>query len=458
MFIFKKHLDRRTFLQGMGATVALPLLDAMIPALAAAAPRPVPRMAFVYFPHGAVMDRWTPTGDGASAALGEILEPLTPFRDRVTIVSNVENQHAYGPVHAITPGTWLSGASPRENSEARVAERRKANAEPPPDLPKGPNRSPGSEWTTADQVAADHLGRDTWLPSIEAATEEPREIGTGPWEGNYGKGLATTISFRSAAPRPMSASPRDLFDQLFVRRDTADARTAGGPWSGASVLDRVAAEAADLSRSLGARDRAAFREYLDSIRDIERRVDRAESLTYACAPSPLAEEAFVDRLSLMFDLIALAFRADITRVASYMMAAETSAMTYGHIGVPDPFHQLSHHQNDPAKIDALVRIQRYHSAAFAGFVRSLADLPDGDGSLLDRSLILYGSNMSDSHQHDHYPLPLAVVGGGCGALCGGGHVRCEDRMPLSNLLLTLLHRANVPAASLGDSTGECVGI
>jgi uncharacterized protein DUF1552 len=160
----------------------------------------------------------------------------------------------------------------------------------------------------------------------------------------------------------------------------------------------------------------------------------------------------------MFDLIALAFRADITRVASCMMAAETSTMTYSHIGVPDPFHSLSHHQNDPARMDALVRIQRYHTAAFAGFVRTLAELPDGDASLLDRSLILYGSNMSDSYRHDHYPLPLAVVGGGCGALCGGGHVRCEERTPLSNLLLTLIRRAGAPAASLGDSTGECPGI
>ena len=170
------------------------------------------------------------------------------------------------------------------------------------------------------------------------------------------------------------------------------------------------------------------------------------------------EEAFSERLSLMFALVSLAFRADITRVASCMMAAETSTMTYGHIGVPEPFHLLSHHQNDPAKIESLVRIQRYHTQAFAEFVRTLADSPDGDGSLLDRSLILYGSNMSDSHRHDHYPLPLAVVGGGCGGLGGGGHVRCPERTPLSNVLLTLLRRAGVAAASVGDSTGECAGL
>jgi len=442
MFIFKKYLQRRTFLQGMGATVALPLLDAMMPALATAVPRPVPRMAFVYFPHGAVMDRWTPAGEGPDAAFGEILEPLTPFRDRVTIVSGIENTHAYGPVHAITPGTWLSGLSPRNG----VPHERSSRA------------GVASDWTTADQVAANDLGRETRLPSIEAATEEPREIGTGPWEGSYGSSFARTISFRASAPRPMIVGPRELFDRLFVRGAAADGHAAVDAPSGVSILDRVGAQAVDLSRRLGARDRVTVREYLDCIRDVERRVDHAEALMFAAPHSSLAEQAFTERLSLMFDLIALAFRADITRVASCMMAAETSAMTYNHIGVPEPFHLLSHHQNDPARMDALVRIQRYHTAAFAGFVRTLAELPDGDASLLDRSLILYGSNMSDSYRHDHYPLPLAVVGGGCGALCGGGHVRCEERTPLSNLLLTLIRRAGVPAASLGDSTGECAGI
>src|SRR5262245_16039237 len=231
MFIFNKHLDRRTFLQGMGATVALPLLDAMIPAFAMAATRAVPRLGFVYFPHGAVMDQWTPVGEGPNGALGEILEPLAPFRDRVTIVSGIENTHAYGPVHAITPGTWLSGLAPRVNGETEARS-------------SGSSHAP--DWTTADQVAADYLGRETLLPSIEASTEEPREIGIGPWEGSYDRGFATTISFRAAAPRPMSASPRDLFNRLFVRGAAPDVRVAVDASSGASVLDRVAAQAADL--------------------------------------------------------------------------------------------------------------------------------------------------------------------------------------------------------------------
>ena len=211
-----------------------------------------------------------------------------------------------------------------------------------------------------------------------------------------------------------------------------------------SILDLVAADTVDLQKQLGPADSTVLRNYLDSVRDVERRAEKAE------APS--------ERMPLMFDMIALAFEADITRVASFMMAAETTQMTYDHLGVPDSFHLLSHHQNDPAKIDKLVRIQRDHTRVFASFVRKLAELPDGDGSILDRSLVLYGSNMSDSHAHDHFPLPAAIVGGACGALRGGRHLRYPDRTPLSNLLLTMLHRAGVPVPSIGDSTGECADI
>jgi hypothetical protein len=413
MFISKKHLDRRTFLRGMGATVALPLLDAMIPArtaLAATAARPVPRVAFVYFPHGAIMNEWTPADAGRLVELGRILEPLAAFKHRLTIVSGLENRHAYGPVHAITPGTWLSGVSPRASGDR-------------------------SQGMTADQIAAQHIGRGTSLPSIEVATEETKRIGAGAWEGDYSDSLGTTVSFRgSSAPLPMEFSPRNLFDKLFA---------AGG--RSRSVLDLVAADTADLQKRLGAADRAVLCRYLDTVRDVERRLETPE-------------DSFAERLRLMFDMIALAFQADITRVASFMMAAETSQMTYGQVGVPDPFHLLSHHQNDPAKIERLIRIQSYHTRVFATFVRTLADMPDGDGSMLDRSLILYGSNMSNSHAHDHFPLPLAVLGGGCGKLRGGQHLRYPDRTPISNLLLTMVQRAGVPVESIGDSSGECAEV
>jgi hypothetical protein len=431
MFLTNKHLDRRTFLRGMGATVGLPLLDAMIPAraLSAFTRSAVPRMAFVYFPHGAVMHEWTPAEAGRRFTLGRILEPLAPFTDRLTIVSGLENRHAYGPVHAITPGTWLSGVSP------------------------GTGEQPGYG-ITADQVAADHIGRDTVLPSLQLATEAPRKIASGAWEGLYDDSLACTISCRASAPLSMDCSPRSVFETLFARGATADERGLRDA-SRRSVLDVVGADVTSLRTRLGRSDRRRLRDYLDTVRDVERRAGEARP------PMPPSEESSGDtaasfdaRLQLMFDLIAVAFQADMTRVASLMMAAETSQMTYEHAGVPEAFHPLSHHQNDPEKIEKLVRIQTYHTRVFASFVAKLADLPDGDGSLLDRSLILYGSNMSDSQTHDHYPLPLAIVGGGGGTVQGGQHLRYADRTPASNVLLTMLRRAGAPAESIGDSTGE----
>jgi hypothetical protein len=418
MILSKKHLDRRTFLRGMGATVALPMLDAMIPALTSAA-KPVSRMAFVYFPHGAIMNEWTPAETGRRFQLGRILEPLAPFQERLTIVSGLENRHAYGPVHAITPGTWLSGVSPGAGA----------------DSPDG---------VTADQIAARHLGRDTPLPSLELATEAPLPISAGAWEGRYSSSLGSTISLRgSSTPMPMESSPRHVFDQLFARDASAHERAVRAE-RGTSILDLVAADAAHVRTRLDRSDRALLHDYLDRVRDVERRVEKTTS--------------FDGRLTLMFDLIGLAFQADVARVASFMMAAETSQMTYDHIGVPDAFHALSHHQNDPEKVEKLVRVQRYHTQAFASFVRSLADVPDGEGSLLDRSLILYGSNMSDSHAHDHFPLPIAMIGGACGTVRGGQHLRYPDRTPESNVLLTMLHRCGVPVESIGDSTGGCAEV
>ena len=348
MFLSKKHLDRRTFLRGMGATVALPLLDAMLPARALLASiRPVPRLAFVYFPHGAVMDEWLPADAGRSGQPGRILEPLSPFANRLTIVSGVENRHAYGPVHAITPGTWLSGTSPRESGD-------------------------GTHGARLINWPRTHLGRETALPSLALTAEEPFKIGAGIWEGRYDESLATTISFRRAGvPVPMQSSPRAVFDKLFDRGETYDA-TAVHPAGATSVLDLVAADAARLRTRLGPADRTVLGDYLEAVRDVERRVEHVEAR--ACMAGQSAgevEQRFIERLTLMFDLTALAFRADITRVASLMMAAEASAMTYGHIGVPESFHLLSHHQHDPEKLDRLVRIQAFHTKTLANFARTL---------------------------------------------------------------------------------------
>jgi hypothetical protein len=469
MFLFKKHLDRRTFLRGMGATVALPLLDAMLPARALLASlRPAQRLTFVYFPHGAVMSEWIHSGNRQPAAgnpstslgtggatgsiqLGRILEPLSPFANRLTIVSGVENKHAYGPVHAITPGTWLSGTNPGSGIRQPATEIRQ---------PATGNRRPttglDSDGATADQIAAECLGRDTLLPSISLAAEEPKRIHAGIWEGQFEESYGRTISFRQGrVPVAMQHSPRAVFDTLFQSRVLTEDCSAGAARP-ASLLDVVADDIARLRSRLGSIDRAALANYLENVRDVERRVHRAETMVLAAEVTPdEIERRFVERMALMFDLTALAFRADITRVASLMMAAETSSMTYSHAGAPESFHALSHHQNDPEKLDQLVRIQAFHTKAFANFVRSLEGLPDGDASILDRARILFGSNMSNSHAHDHFPLPLAMIGGGCGTRHGFRHVQLPDRTPMSNLLLTVLRRSSVPMQSFGGSTGEC---
>jgi hypothetical protein len=434
MFITKRHLRRRTFLKGVGATVALPLLDAMIPAhtaLAKTAAQPKPRLGFIYFPHGAVMDKWTPATEGAGFKLPPLLEPFASFQKQLTIVSGLANKHADGPVHSITPGTWLSCVTPRASHD-----------------PFG--------GVTADQVAAQHIGQDTPLPSLEIATEE--QGGSGVCDRGFGCSYGATISFRTpSTPLPMEFNPRKLFQRLFGQGDTAQERKAlASQYS--SVLDLVAEEAADLQRQLGPQDRAMLGDYLESVREIERRVQKLEQRDLSKLKLPEVPvgipNAFDEHLNLMFDMIALAFQANLTRIASFMMAAEVSNMTYNHIGVADAFHPLSHHQNNAAKIERLAKIQLYHNQAFAKFLAKLAQMPDGDGSMLDHAILLYGSNMSNSNLHDHFPLPLALVGGGCGALKGGRHLKYPDRTPMANLLLTVLDRAGVPVDKIGDSTGS----
>ena len=434
MFITKKYLSRRTVLRGVGATVALPLLDAMIPArtaLAATAAAPVPRMAFVYFPHGAIMSQWTPAVEGKLIDLPPLLAPLEPFKRQLTVVSGLENKHAVGPTHAITPGTWLSGVSPRISHD-----------------PYG--------GVTADQIAAQHIGQDTPLPSLEVATEEA--VGGGACDRNYGCSYGATISFRTpSTPLPMEFNPRKLFQRLFGQGDTPEERERLAAQY-ASILDVVADKAAALQKLVGPADRVMLSDYLESVREIERRVQKMEAndlshITLPDAPVGIPN-SFDEQMNLMFDTVALAWQANLTRITSFMMAAEVSNMTYNHVEVADAFHALSHHQNNAGKLERLQRVQTYHTRAFAKFVQKLADMPDGDGSMLDHAILTYGSNMSDSNAHDHFPLPMAIVGGGCGKLTGGQHLRYPDRTPVSNLMLTVLNRAGVPLESFGDSTGE----
>jgi hypothetical protein len=434
MFITKKHIPRRTFLRGAGAMIALPFLDAMVPArtaLAKTAAAAKPRMAFIYFPHGAIMEKWTPAKAGRDFELSPILEPLKDFRDKLTIVSGLGNRPGESQaVHAIVPATWLSCVHPKQGQEPNMA-------------------------ITVDQMAANHIGQETPLPSLEIATEP--QGGGGACDRDYGCNYSGTISFRTpTTPLPMEYNPRKLFERLFGRGDTPEERKALVQQYG-SILDMVREDAAALQARLGARDRAALSDYLETVRELERRIQKTEAQDLSKLKLPEVPvgipENFDHHLNLMFDMAALAFQGNMTRVVNFMMAAEVSGRTYNIVGVPDAFHAVSHHANDPAKKEKLVRIQRYHTQVFAKWLAKLASIPDGDGSLLDHAIILYGSNMSNSDRHNQFPLPTAVVGGGCGKLKGNQHLVYPDHTPLANVHLTLLERIGVEQDKVGDSTG-----
>ncbi|HWL61655.1 MAG TPA: DUF1552 domain-containing protein [Steroidobacteraceae bacterium] len=433
MFITKKHLSRRTLLKGAGYALSLPLLDAMIPAstaLANTAAAKRLRMAFVYFPHGAVMNQWTPQKEGPDFDLPPIIAPLKPFQKQLTVISGMENKSAIAaPVHAITPGTWLSCVPPRISHD-----------------PYG--------GITVDQIVAQHIGQDTPLPSLEVGTEE--RGGEGSCDRNYGCSYGKTISFRDpSTPLPMEHNPRKLFQQLFGAGDTADERVRLARES-RSILDLVSREAGDLRRSLGARDQAALDDYLTTVREIERRVQQLEGRDLSAVELPDAPAGipsrFDEHMRVMFDLIALAYQANLTRVVSFMMAAEVSNQPYNFINIADAFHPLSHHANNPGKLANLAKVQAWNTGEFAKFCARLQSIPDGEGNMLDNSILVFGSNMSDSNAHNHFPLPMAIVGGGAGKLKGNRHLRYPDKTPIANMHLTILDRIGVPMESFGDST------
>jgi hypothetical protein len=433
MFITKKYLHRRTFLRGAGAMIALPLLDAMIPAgtaLANTAAKPLTRLGFVYFPHGAIMEKWTPSAEGSNFELSPILEPLQPFQKQLTVISGLGNRPGESQaVHAIVPATWLSCTHPKQGQDPNMA-------------------------VTADQIAAKYIGQDTPLPSLEIATEAPG--GGGACDRDYGCNYSGTIAFRTAStPLPMEYSPHKLFQRLFGRGDSPAERKELVQEQ-ASILDMVSEDASALQRTLGVRDRAMLSDYLETVRELERRVQKtqAQDLSHLKLPNvPVGTpDSFDQTMNLMYDMALLAYQANLTRIMNFMVAAEVSGRTYNNIGVPDAFHAVSHHANDPAKKDKLVKIQHYHTQVLAKFLTKMASTPDGDGSLLDHSIILYGSNMSNSDRHNQFPLPTAFIGGGCGKVKGGQHLRYPDHTPLANALLTMLDRAGVPVEALGDST------
>ena len=442
MFISKKHLPRRTFLRGMGVAMALPLLDAMLPAqtlLKKTAAAGSPRMGFVYVPHGAIMDQWTPAAEGSSFEFSRILKPLEPFRDRLNIVSGLGNRAADSTaVHSLSPTTWLSGVRPKPT--------------------QGVDAYAG---ITADQIAAQHIGQDTALPSIELATEDHSAL-LGACDRDYGCIYMNTLSWRThTTPMPMEINPRKAFERMFGQGGTA-AERALRQQQDRSILDEITAEAGALKVQLGARDRATVSDYLDSVREIERRIQRANFDSSSSLELPVEPVGipynFEEHVNIMYDLLVLAYQANITRVFTYMVAREESNKTYPQVGVHDGHHATSHHQNLPEKIEKLVKIQNYHATLFARFLGKLKATPDGDGNLLDNSIILFGSNMSNSNLHNHFPLPNLVAGGACGKLQGGRHLRYDDHTPIANLLLTMLEKGGIPMENIGDSTGDLINI
>lgn len=435
-FITKKSIPRRTFIKGVGGTIALPLLNAMVPAATAAnktAANGAKRLGYVFMPMGCDQSRWTPRSEGNLDQLSPILDSLAPVKDKMTVLTNMELRPAYPGSHATSNSSFLSAA------KAKVTE--------------------SSDYylgTTADQVAAQQIGQDTQLPSLELAMDLLQV--TGQCDNGYACVYQNNLSWSSpTTPLPAEAHPRIVFESLFGEGGTPEQRQAALR-KRASLLDSVADSIQELKRDLGPRDRTRVTEYLDAIREVERRIQQAEN---SSKDSPLPDldrpmgvpAAYADHARLMFDLQLLAYQGDITRISTFQIARETSNRAYPEIGVPDPHHPLSHHGDDPAKIERMSKINAFHVSLFAEYLEKLKNTPEGNGSLLDNSLILYGSGIGNPNVHDHTNLPVIVAGGENGGMKGNRHIRYEKPTPLANLHLTLLDKAGVKIDKFGDSDG-----
>jgi hypothetical protein len=434
-FITKTHLSRRTFLRGVGVTLALPLLDSMIPAATVfgqTVAKPRTRFGAIYFPHGAIMPQWTPAAEGAGFELTPILQPLKPFYDQINVISDLRHANAYGSGatanHNRSAAAYLSGAFAEVGAQPSLG-------------------------ITVDQIAAQKIGQDTPLPSLELTIEDPSL--------NCGDGLSCsyrdTIAWQGEhAPLPMQNNPQVVFERLFGDGNTADQRRARRAQS-ISLLDSVMGEAAALQRKLPAVDRARLDQYLSDVREIERRVQKAgqqlsDDLPIPAAPTGVPRDV-EEHIKLMYDLQVLAWQAEITRVSTFLMCKELSGQTYPKSGVRDAFHTLSHHSNVKDNIDRFAMLNTYHVRLFSYFLEKLRATPDGDGTLLDHSLVLYGSGMSDGNQHNHTDLPIVLAGGASGRLTGGRHLRHPKNTPMANLLVAMLDKLAVPTDKFGDSTG-----
>jgi hypothetical protein len=440
MFITRKHLSRRTFLRGSGAMIALPFLDAMAPAQTpvrntAATPRT--RFVSFYVPHGATMDKWTPATEGTGFAFTEILKPLEPFREHVNVISGLAHPYvagaggadvSAGANHTRAAAVFLTGAVPERGARAHLG-------------------------VSADQVAARAIGQDTPLPSLELSIEEAVLA----CEAAFSCAYRNSISWKSPTdPQPMQNNPRLVFEKLFGDGSSGAERRARRQES-RSLLDSVMDQIASLQRDLPAGDRRRLTQYLDDVREVERRIERAESrvsenLELPEVPSGVPA-TFQDHLKLLMDLQVIALQADITRVSTLMFARELSNATYPETPIRDPFHNLSHHSNDRGNMDRFAQLNTYHMTKFAYFVEKLKSTPDGDGTLLDHSLVLYGSSLSDGNQHNFSPLPIVLAGTASGQIKGGRHLQFPKDTRMSNLLLAMLNRLGARVDTFGDSTG-----
>ncbi|MDE0262920.1 MAG: DUF1552 domain-containing protein [Bryobacterales bacterium] len=437
MIVTKKALPRRTFLRSTGVTLSLPLLDAMVPSMTALAKtpaKPVRRLGFVYMPMGSDISRWTPPGE--SGKLGELsstLSSLTPVSDHLTVLTNMELKNSYPGTHATSNAGFLSAAKAKwtESTDYHLG-------------------------TTVDQIAAKQIGQQTRLPSLEMAMDLMSMVGQ--CDNGFACVYQNNLSWSSpTTPLPAEAHPRLVFERLFGEGGTSAERREALRRK-ASLLDWVMDDTARLQAELGSEDRAKVDQYLDSIREVERRIQKAEAETETSELPDLDRPAGVpvaysDHAKLMFDLQVLAMQADITRVLTFQLARETSTRTYPEAGVTEPHHPLTHHGNNPEKIAKVAKINAFHVSLFAGFLEKLKSTPDGNGSLLDHTLYLYGSGMGNPNVHDHTNLPVLVAGGAAGSMQGGRHIKYDEPTPLANLHLTLLEKVGIHLDSFGDSQG-----
>ena len=443
MTITKKAIDRRTVLRGLGVSVALPLLDAMVPALTAfqkTAAKPVNRFGAVYVPNGIMMREWTPSAEGNAFEFTSTLKPLEPFRDRLLVLSGLNS----------TPPAKQSGAP---GVHARASTRFLTDT--PPKVTNGSDLEAG---ISMDQIAAKELGHHTQLASLELGLESTESAAS--CDNGFNCVYTSTISWRSSTtPLPTEHNPRQVFERMFGDAASTDPATRlARIQQERSILDSVSQRIAKLGQQVGSGDRAKLDEYFEAIRDVERRIQNAEQQSSKELPvvdQPAGIPAtFEQHAKLMYDLYALAYQCDLTRVITFMIAHEFSGRTYPEIGVPDAHHPISHHQNDPTRLAKLAKINTYHVSLFASFLEKLRSTPDGDGSLLDHAMIVYGAGMSDSNAHDPKNLPILLAGGGTGLLKGGSHLRFPKETPLANLHVTLLDKLGVRVDKLGDSAGE----